>query len=225
MATNYIKISNGKVLDECAFYEYLKTAKGFCCEKGWSWENETTEEVKTGREWLDYFNENPPSLCVPFFTFVVNKTGINDLELLVSGGEVFNIYVDFGDGVLVPYEGASEYTIYAGELEGGEHTIRVFVDSVGLVNVISNTTRDPEVIEFFFSTYPTGMMADYFPSLVLNGCNMPKSVIDDLLCYLSNGVISGANIDFTDNDPPYAPSPAASQCIILLTENANIVSY
>jgi len=225
MATSYIKISNGKVLEECAFYDYLKTAKGFCCEKGWSWENETTREVKTGREWLAYFNENPPSRCTPFFTFIVNKTDINDLELFIAGDGVFNMYVDFGDGERREYEGASEYTIYVNELSDGEYTIRVYIDDPRPVTRIESTSRTPEILDFFFSMYPTGMTADFFPNFVLNDCDMPIAVINDLLCYLSEGAISGANIDFTGNNPPYQPSPAAQQCIILLENNSNIIGY
>lgn len=36
------------------------TGRGVCCEAGWRWVNETTEEVKTGMMWYSYFKENPP---------------------------------------------------------------------------------------------------------------------------------------------------------------------
>ncbi len=53
MATNYTKISTGLTLTECELYEYLLTAKGFCCERGWRWKNDTTNVVKLGRKWKE----------------------------------------------------------------------------------------------------------------------------------------------------------------------------
>lgn len=71
MAT-FKKIYNGIELSDCALYEYLLTAKGFCCEKGWQWEDLDTLEIKTGRQWLKYWEENgAPEGCectAPEFT-------------------------------------------------------------------------------------------------------------------------------------------------------------
>lgn len=72
MATNYTKIYNDLTLTECELYEYLNTNKGFCCEKGWKWENDVTGAVKTGREWKKYWQTNPPdcSGCTSPFIIV-----------------------------------------------------------------------------------------------------------------------------------------------------------
>lgn len=63
MATNYTKISTGLTLTECELYEYLQTAKGYCCEKGWIWKNDTTDIEKTGRQWEKLWAVTPPSGC------------------------------------------------------------------------------------------------------------------------------------------------------------------
>lgn len=72
MATNYTKIYNDLTLTECELYEYLNTNKGFCCEKGWKWENDVTGVVKTGREWKKYWQTSPPdcSGCTSPFVIV-----------------------------------------------------------------------------------------------------------------------------------------------------------
>lgn len=72
MATNYTKIYNDLTLTECELYEYLNTNKGFCCEKGWKWENDATGVVKTGREWKKYWQTSPPdcSGCTSPFVIV-----------------------------------------------------------------------------------------------------------------------------------------------------------
>lgn len=226
MATNYIKISNGKVLDECDFYEYLKTAKGFCCEKGWSWENETTSEVKTGRDWLAYFNEHPPSLCEPFFTILVDKTEINAFQIFIGGNDVFDMIVDYGGGIEPRlYEDASEYDIDIGELPNSQYNIRFFIDNVPTIVNISSFNKFSEIRNFTFQKYPTGMISDNFPNFTLVECDIPKEDLDDLLCYLADGGISGANIDFTLNHPAYAPSPSAILCINELGDNGNVIYY
>lgn len=41
----------------CALYNYLNTLKGFCCERGWNWEDLATSQIMTGRQWLIYWEE------------------------------------------------------------------------------------------------------------------------------------------------------------------------
>lgn len=65
MPTNYQNTTTGRIVTECELYDGL-----FCgCSKkyyvGWSWENLTTHEIKTGWEWRDLWKVTPPTCPEP----------------------------------------------------------------------------------------------------------------------------------------------------------------
>ena len=41
----------------CDLYHYLLTAKGYCCERGWNWEDLDTQQIMQGREWVKYWEQ------------------------------------------------------------------------------------------------------------------------------------------------------------------------
>ena len=41
----------------CDLYHYLLTIKGFCCERGWNWEDLDTGQIMQGREWVKYWEQ------------------------------------------------------------------------------------------------------------------------------------------------------------------------
>jgi hypothetical protein len=53
----YRKISNGIEMQGCDLYHYLLTAKGYCCERGWNWEDLDTQQIMQGREWVKYWEQ------------------------------------------------------------------------------------------------------------------------------------------------------------------------
>lgn len=90
MAT-FRKIYNGMEMEGCALYEYLLTSKGFCCEKGWNWEDLDTQMTMTGRDWLAYWalNGSPCAEC---------EAPINTVLPTISGLPVVGQTLTAGDG-------------------------------------------------------------------------------------------------------------------------------
>lgn len=119
MAT-FRKISNGLEMDGCALYEYLLTNKGYCCEKGWLWEDIDTQMTMTGRDWVVYWAENG-SPCTP-----VCVPPTNTITPIINGrpqeGELLSL-IDTGgwDGtepIVYTYQWHNENGEIAGETNG-----------------------------------------------------------------------------------------------------------
>ncbi len=91
MANNYTKISTGLTLTECELYEYLQTAKGFCCERGWTWKNDTTNVEKTGRQWMKLWAVTPPSCSGGVAPFLLDSPAIESSPDLPIEGAVITV--------------------------------------------------------------------------------------------------------------------------------------
>ncbi len=77
----FTKVSTGTRMTDCAFFEYINSPKGFCCERGWLWEYIGMQ--KTGRQWKQWFEDTEFS-CNNFF-----------IELLNDGTPTFSSEMEF----------------------------------------------------------------------------------------------------------------------------------
>lgn len=82
----FTKVSTGTRMTDCAFFEYINSPKGFCCERGWLWEYIGMQ--KTGRQWKQWFEDTEFS-CDNFFL----ELGNNGTPIFGSEGE-FNSYFE-----------------------------------------------------------------------------------------------------------------------------------
>ena len=175
------KISNGIELTDCELYEYLLTAKGYCCEKGWRWEDLDTEEIKTGREWLKYWqlNGSPCGACVaPSF--------LSDVEITADGS---CIGAELSVG-LFDYTGTPpiliQYQWFRDDVAIGPPTDSIYTtaeaDYGTALNCVVTLTNDCGQVSFG-SKYITGLgivpTNDIPPALQVSGTNEGDIIVTD----------------------------------------------
>lgn len=205
---NYTKISNGEVLTECELYDYLNTAKGYCCEKGWIWRNDDNLEEKTGRQWKAYFEEIEFGWqCVPLFEYVVAyESGLDIVGFYVSNdtGTELNIIVDWGDGTITNYDGASNYDITYSYLSLAEFTIKVYIKQYQVVEVLDfrgGGTNVNHATSIIFNKIMLHMNDGYFD---MSGNMLSSDTVNYILAYLLSIPCMTTIIDLR-NQVPVAP--------------------
>ena len=177
MAT-FRKISNGLQMDGCDLYNYLMTSKGYCCEKGWLWEDLDTQMTMTGRDWLAYWalNGSPCAGC----TAPVNLTfptisGLPVVGQTLTGGDgtwsgtapITYSYQWKRDGVDIVGETNNTYRLAAADI-GADITFEVVANNAcsgGGVSSLSGTfgpIAEGKYLEFAFADLSGAMpVVDY----------------------------------------------------------------
>lgn len=203
----YTKISNGETLTECELYDYLNTAKGYCCEKGWIWRNDDTEVEHTGREWKAIWAADPPWECVPVFEYTAEYETLLDVVGFYIGNDAgvgLNVIVDWGDGNIIAYDGSSGYDITYSYAIVSTYNIKVYVrqyEYVENLDFSSVGTNDMTAIVFYrkMSHMNDGVF-------IANSNQLPSNYINDILAYLVSIPCTSATIDISSQTPPAPPT-------------------